>query len=74
MALVQVVLALVVLISVSQFAVPGLVQADPSRMRQDAVPPLQTDQKTSLVMTQNHFIGPEDLLDITVSENADLRK
>ena len=70
----QVVLSLVTLVSVSQFNIPGLAQADSSRVGQDAAPAPQTDEKTSLIVTQEYFLGPEDVLDITVWKNADLSK
>jgi polysaccharide export outer membrane protein len=72
--LLQGILALVILISVSQFAIPRLAQADPSRVGQEAVPTPQPEEKTSLIVTQDYFIGPEDVLDITVWKNADLSK
>jgi hypothetical protein len=62
----QRVLALGILLSVSQFASPRLAQADPSRVGQEAAPVSQTDEKTSLIVTQDYFLGPEDVLDITV--------
>jgi protein involved in polysaccharide export with SLBB domain len=46
--LLQGVLSLVILVSVSQFAIPGLAQADPSRVGQEAAPAPQTDEKTTL--------------------------
>jgi len=70
----QGVLSLVILVSVSQFAIPRLAQADPSRVGQEAAPAPQTEEKTSLIVTQDYFIGPEDVLDITVWKNADLSK
>jgi polysaccharide export outer membrane protein len=72
--LLQGVQALVILISVSHFAIPGLAQVDPSRVGQEAAPAPQTDEKTSLIVTRDYFIGPEDVLDITVWKNADLSK
>ena len=72
--LLQGVLSLVILVSVSQFAIPGLAQVDPCRVGQEAAPAPQTDEKTSLIVTQDYFIGPEDVLDITVWKNADLSK
>ena len=38
-------------------------------MGQEAAPAPQTDEKTSLIVTQDYFIGPEDVLDITVWKN-----
>ena len=72
--LLQGVLSLVTLVSVSQFAIPRLAQADSSRVGQEAAPAPQTDEKTSLIVTQDYFLGPEDVLDITVWKNADLSK
>ena len=70
----QGVLALIILVSVSGFAIPRLAQADPSRIGQEAAPAYQTDEKTSLIVTQDYFLGPEDVLEITVWKNADLSK
>ncbi len=75
--LLQRALPLVILVSVSHGTIPGLVQADPSRMGQDAAPApqiLEKAEKTSLIVTQDYFIGPEDVLEITVWKNADLSK
>ena len=41
----QGVLALIILASVSEFTIPRLAQADPSRMGQEAAPAHQTDEK-----------------------------
>ena len=73
----QGVLSLVILISVSQFAIPRSAQADPSRVGQEAASAPQgceKIEKTSLIVTQDYFIGPEDVLDITVWKNADLSR
>ena len=70
----QRVLALVILVCVSGVTIPRFAQADPSRMGQEAAPAYQTDEKTSLIVTQEYFLGPEDVLDITVWKNADLSK
>ena len=43
-------------------------------MGQEAAPAHQIDEKTSLIVTQDYFLGPEDVLDITVWKNADLSK
>ena len=67
----QGVLALVILVIVSGFTIPRLALADPSRMGQEVAP---VDEKTSLIVTQDYFLGPEDVLDITVWKNADLSK
>ena len=71
------VLLLVILGSVSQFAIQGLAQADSSRVGQGAAPTPQVGEKiekTSLIVTSDYWIGPEDVLDITVWRNADLSK
>ena len=70
----QGVLVLIILVSVSGLLIPRLAQADPSRVGQEAAPAPQTDEKTSLIVTQDYFLGPEDVLDITVWKNADLSK
>lgn len=72
--LLQGVLSLVILVSVSQFAIPRLAQADPSRVVQEAASAPQTDEKTSLIVTQDYFLGPEDVLEIMVWKNAELSK
>jgi len=72
--LLQGALALIILISVSQFAIPRSAHADPSRVEQESARVHQIDEKTSLIATQDYFIGPEDVLDITVWKNADLSK
>jgi polysaccharide biosynthesis/export protein len=69
----QRVLALVILVSASWFTIPRFAQADPSRIGQEIAPAYQTDEKT-LIVTQDYFLGPEDVLDITVWKNADLSK
>ena len=71
------VLSLAIVGGVCQFAIEGLAQADPARVGQSAGPaPLTNDkiEKTSLIVTSDYFIGPEDVLDITVWRNADLSK
>jgi polysaccharide biosynthesis/export protein len=71
------VLSLAILGGVCQFAIEGLAQADPARVGQSSGPaPLTNDkiEKTSLIVTSDYFIGPEDVLDITVWRNADLSK
>ena len=70
----QGVLVLIILVSVSGLVIPRLAQADPSRIGQEAAPAYQTDEKTSLIVTQDYFLGPEDVLEITVWKNADLSK
>jgi polysaccharide export outer membrane protein len=37
-------------------------------------PPLQGSEKSSLIVTRDYIIGPEDVLEITVWRNADLSK
>jgi polysaccharide export outer membrane protein len=37
-------------------------------------PPEQVTEKSSLIVTQDYIIGPEDVLEITVWKNADLSK
>lgn len=71
------VLSLAIVGSICHFAIEGLAQADPARVGQSAGPaPLTNDkiEKTSLIVTSDYFIGPEDVLDITVWRNADLSK
>jgi polysaccharide export outer membrane protein len=70
----QGVLALIIFVSMSGLVIPRLAQAELSRMGQEAAPNYQTDEKTSLIVTQEYFLGPEDVLDITVWKNADLSK
>lgn len=73
--LVQGVVSLVIFVAVSLFAIPELAQADPSRAGQEAALAPQVGEKiekTSLIVTQDYFIGPEDVLDVTVWKNADL--
>jgi polysaccharide export outer membrane protein len=71
------VLSIFILGGVCQFAIEGMAQADPARVGQSSSPaPLTNDkiEKTSLIVTSDYFIGPEDVLDITVWRNADLSK
>ena len=70
----QGILALALFVSMSGLVISRLAHADPSRMGQEVVPTYQTDEKTSLIVTQEYFLGPEDVLDITVWKNADLSK
>lgn len=68
---------IVVLVIVSQLSVQGLAQADPMRVGQGTASSPQAVEKvekTSLIVTAEYFIGPEDVLDITVWRNADLSK
>ena len=70
----QGILTLFMFVTISGLVIPRLAQADPTRMGQEAAPTYQTDEKTSLIVTQDYFLGPEDVLDITVWKNADLSK
>jgi polysaccharide biosynthesis/export protein len=70
----QGILALAIFVSMSGLVILRSAQADPIRMGQESVPTYQTDEKTSLIVTQEYFLGPEDVLDITVWKNADLSK
>jgi len=72
--LVQGVVSLVIVVAVGQFAIPGLAQAEAGRAGQEAALVPQVEEKTSLIVTQEYFIGPEDVLDITVWKNADLSR
>ena len=65
--LLQGVLSLVTLVSVSQLAIPRLAQADSSRVGQEAAPAPQTDAKdVGPIVMEDYFLGPKDVLDITV--------
>ena len=71
------VLALVFLAFTNQLAIEGSAQADPNRVGQGQAAVSQSTEKiekTSLIVTSDYFIGPEDVLDITVWRNADLSK
>ena len=71
------VLSLVILGILSQFVIQGFAEADPSRVGQGAAPTPQVGEKIekpSLIVTADYFIGPEDVLDITVWRNADLSR
>lgn len=71
------VLVLVLLGSINQLAIEGSAQADPNRVGQGPAAVSQSGEKiekTSLIVTSDYFIGPEDVLDITVWRNADLSK
>ena len=70
-------ISLVILGSSSFIATQGLAQAEQSRAGQVAAPASSIGEKiekTSLIVTSDYFIGPEDVLDITVWRNADLSK
>jgi len=67
----------VILAGASQVPLQGLAQADSSRTGQGgAVPPQVTEkiEKALLIVTPEYFIGPEDVLNITVWRNADLSR
>jgi polysaccharide biosynthesis/export protein len=51
-------------------ALPGPAKMGDSRMERA----LAAGEKTSLIVTQDYIIGPEDVLEITVWRNADLSK
>jgi polysaccharide export outer membrane protein len=72
------VLSLVIFGSLSQFAIQGSAHAaDSTRVGQGAAPTPQVGEKIekpSLIVTADYFIGPEDVLEITVWRNADLSK
>ena len=61
----------------SQVPVQGLAQADSTRTGQAANVPAQGSEKMEkafLIVTPEYFIGPEDVLNITVWRNVDLSK
>ena len=65
-----------ILVAASQIPVQGLAQADSSRTGQ-ASPQAQPNEKLEkalLIVTPEYFIGPEDVLTITVWRNADLSR
>ena len=71
------VVSLAMIGSMSQFAIQGFAQADQSRAAQStASAPQPTDkiEKALLIVTPEYFIGPEDVLNITVWRNTDLSK
>ena len=72
----SIVLPVTILGLLGLFAVHGLAQADPKSGAQGApsVTPPEKIEKTSLIVTTDYFIGPEDVLDITVWRNVDLSK
>jgi len=72
-----VVLALVVGICSGQFVVPVLSNAQQAKAGTAAAAGGQASErvdKASLIVTQEYWIGPEDVLDITIWRNADLSK
>src|SRR5262245_22748032 len=67
----------ILLAGASQVPVEGLAQADSIRTGQAANAPAQASEKMEkalLIVTPEYFIGPEDVLNITVWRNADLSK
>ena len=65
------------LVGASQVPVQGLAQADSSRTGQgaSATPPISEKvEKALLIVTPEYFIGPEDVLNITVWRNTDLSR
>lgn len=70
-------LVLIVGICVAYSLVPGLLQAQQINAGTTVIVAGQAVGKTdkaSLIVTQEYWIGPEDVLDITVWRNADLSK
>ena len=70
-------LLILVLAGSSQLPVQGLAQADSSRTGQAANVPAQASEKMEkalLIVTPEYFIGPEDVLNITVWRNVDLSR
>jgi polysaccharide biosynthesis/export protein len=65
-----------ILAGISQIPVQGLAQADPIRTGQGGNPQAQNEkmEKALLIVTQDYFIGPEDVLTITVWRNVDLSR
>lgn len=70
-------LALIIGGSVEYALAPGLLQAqqiNAGTMVPAAAQAVEKTDKASLIVTQEYWIGPEDVLDITVWRNADLSK
>ena len=68
---------MLILAGASQVPVQGLAQADPIRTGQGGNAPPQANEKMEkalLIVTPEYFIGPEDVLNITVWRNADLSR
>jgi len=66
-----------ILAGVSQVPVQGLAQADSIRTGQGGNVPAQASEKMEkalLIVTPEYFIGPEDVLNITVWRNVDLSR
>ena len=67
----------IILAAASQLPVRGLAQADSIRTGQGGPVSPQVTEKTEkalLIVTPEYFIGPEDVLNITVWRNADLSR
>ena len=71
-----VLLALLAAACVEHTAAPGLLQAESINVGTAAAAGQAVERvdKASLIVTQEYWIGPEDVLDITVWRNADLSK
>lgn len=70
-------LLVLILAGSSQVPVQGLAQADSTRTGQAANVPAQASEKMEkalLIVTPEYFIGPEDVLNITVWRNVDLSR
>src|SRR5215471_784036 len=70
-------LLILILAGTSQVPVQGLAQADSIRTGQGGNVPAQASEKMEkalLIVTPEYFIGPEDVLNITVWRNADLSR
>ena len=71
------ILALMAGLCVGQMMAPGMVRAQQAPVGTAASAAEQAGErvdKASLIVTQDYWIGPEDVLDITVWRNADLSK
>jgi polysaccharide biosynthesis/export protein len=66
----------IVLATVSQVPIQSLAQADASRTGQGAATSQASEklEKALLIVTPEYFIGPEDVLNITVWRNVDLSR
>ena len=64
------------LAGISQIPAEGLAQADSSRTSQSSsqAQPIEKLEKALLIVTPDYFIGPEDVLTITVWRNVDLSR
>jgi len=68
---------MIILAGTGQVPVQGLAQADSSRTGQGGNAPAQASEKMEkalLIVTPEYFIGPEDVLIITVWRNVDLSR